>query len=95
MPQHSAQFSGADVLQERTRMSPASVDQYLTWRELAEFLTKHGFPISYSTLLKMGMPSRKDGPPAEGYWGNCCLYDPAKALAWAKRRFRTKWRPAA
>jgi hypothetical protein len=75
-------------------MSTASDDQYLTRRELAEFLTKHGFPISYSTLLKMGMPSRNDGPPAVGYWGNCCLYDPAKALAWARKRFRTNWRAA-
>ena len=76
-------------------MSTGSDEQYLTRRELAEFLTKHGFPISYSTCLNMAIPSPNDGPPAVGYWDNCCLYDPAKALAWAKRRFRTKWRPAA
>jgi hypothetical protein len=74
-------------------MSTAS--RYLTRRELAEFLSKRGFPISYSTLLKMGMPSRNDGPPAEGYWGNRCLFDSKKGLAWAKHRFRTNWRSTA
>jgi hypothetical protein len=68
---------------------------YLTRRELAEFLTKRGFPISYSTLLKLAMPSRNEGPPAVGFWGNRALYDPDQALTWAHGRFRTTWRPAA
>jgi hypothetical protein len=70
-------------------------DRYLTRRELAEFLTERGYPISYSTLLKLAMPSRNEGPPAAGFWGNKALYEPAKALAWAKRRFRTNWRSVA
>ena len=69
--------------------------RYLTRRELAGFLTEQGFPISYSTLLKLAMPSRNEGPPPAGYWGNRALYDADKALAWAKRRFRTIWRSAA
>lgn len=74
----------------------SSVDnRYLTRRDLAIFLTERGFPISYSTLLKLAMPSRAEGPPAVGFWGNRALYDPEKALAWAKKRFRTKWRVAA
>jgi hypothetical protein len=58
--------------------------RYLTRRELADFLTEEGFPISYSTLLKLGMPSRNEGPSPAGYWGNRALYDTEKALTWAK-----------
>lgn len=73
----------------------AQAERYLTRRELAEFLTQHGFPISYSTLLKMSMPSRNDGPPAVGYWGNHTLFNGDKALTWARRQFRTHWRSSA
>ena len=66
--------------------------RYLTRRELAEYLTQRGFKMSYSTLLRLAM---RNGPPPAGYWGNRALYDPEKALAWAKRRFRTSWRSAA
>jgi hypothetical protein len=65
---------------------------YLTRVELAEFLSRNGYPISASTLAKLAMPSRGDGPPHAGFWGNRALYDPDKALAWAKGRFRTEWR---
>jgi hypothetical protein len=68
---------------------------FLTRQELAEFLSSNGFPISASTLAKLAMPSRGEGPPHAGYWANRVLYDPEKALSWAKRRFRTNWRSAA
>lgn len=68
--------------------------EYLTRRELAAFLTEHGFPISKSTLDKLSMPAINEGPPAAGFWGNRALYDPDRALAWAKKRFRTNWREA-
>lgn len=71
---------------------PVSDSRYLTRRELAEFLTEHGFPISYSTLLKMAMLSRNEGPPPVGYWGNRALYDRERAIAWAQRQFRSSWR---
>jgi hypothetical protein len=71
-----------------------SIERYLTRGELAEYLTQHGLPISKSTLDKLAMPSRGEGPPHVGFWGNRVLYDPAKALAWAKRRFQTNWRSA-
>jgi hypothetical protein len=61
-------------------------EKLLTRRALAEFLTERGFPISYSTLKIMAMPSRGGGPPAEAAWGNRLLYDPNKALKWAKAR---------
>jgi hypothetical protein len=71
------------------------VERYLTRRELAGFLTEHGYPISKSTLDKLAMPSRGEGPPHAGFWGNRALYDPDKSLAWARRRFRSNWRSAA
>jgi hypothetical protein len=72
----------------------SNVDRYLTRRELAEYLTEHGFPIGRSTIDKLAMPSRgsNDGPPAAGFWGNRALYDPDTALAWARSRFRKNWR---
>jgi hypothetical protein len=66
--------------------------EYLTRAELAEFLTARGFPISRSTLNKLSMPSRGEGPPPAGFWSNKALYEPTKALDWAKSRFRKNWR---
>jgi hypothetical protein len=72
----------------------STVDRYLTRSELADYLTERGFPISRSTIDKLAMPSRgrDSAPPAAGFWGNRALYDPDKALAWAKSRFRKSWR---
>jgi hypothetical protein len=67
---------------------------YLTRAEVAEFLTSEGYPISVSTLSKLAMPSRGEGPPSAVFWGNRALYDPEKALGWAKKRFRSNWRRA-
>jgi hypothetical protein len=64
------------------------IKRYLTRRELVQFLNEHGFPISKSTLDKLAMPSGGEGPPAAGFWSNRALYEPSKALAWAKNRFR-------
>jgi hypothetical protein len=47
--------------------------EYLTRAELAEFLTARGFPISRSTLNKLSMPSRGEGPPPAGFWSNKAL----------------------
>jgi hypothetical protein len=68
---------------------------FLTRAELAEFLSSKGYPISVSTLAKLAMPSRGEGPPHAGFWGNRALYDPDKSLAWAQKRFRSNWRSAA
>jgi len=62
--------------------------EFLTRRQLVEFLRGRGFPLSLSTLAKMSMPSRAEGPPCAGVWGNRSLYDPTKALRWARSRFR-------
>ena len=76
-------------------LSSATSNRYLTRAEVAEFLTEHGFPISRSTLEKMAMASRGEGPPHVGFWRNRAFYDPDKALAWAKHRFHTNWRAKA
>jgi hypothetical protein len=62
--------------------------KFLTRRQLVTFLNEHGYPTSLSTLAKLSMPSRGEGPPCEGMWGNRSLYDPIKALEWAQARFR-------
>jgi hypothetical protein len=47
-----------------------AIERYLTRREAVELLQEHGYPISYSTLTKLSMPSRGEGPISEGCWGN-------------------------
>jgi len=69
-------------------------ERFLTRRQLVAFLNEQGFPISQSTLAKLSMPSRGEGPPPEGVWGNRQLYHPAKALRWAKSRFRSNTQAA-
>jgi hypothetical protein len=60
----------------------------LTRKQLAEFLSNEGYPISVAWLNRLAMPSIGGGPPAVGMWGRRPLYDPAAALAWAEARFR-------
>jgi hypothetical protein len=72
-----------------------TTEKYLTRRELAEFLTEHGFPITKSTLDKLCMPTCGEGPPHVGVWGHRTLYEPDKALAWARKRFRANRSAAA
>jgi hypothetical protein len=54
---------------------------------LSEFLISEGFPISKSSLQKLGMPSAGGaGPPREGFWGNLPAFRPSLALEWARSR---------
>jgi len=82
MQAHSAGVLGKEVhmLQESERL--------LTRREAVVFLNRHGFPISLSTIAKMSMPSRGEGPRAEGRWGGRDLYRPDRLLLWARARLR-------
>jgi hypothetical protein len=75
----------------------STFERFLTRREVAQFLTQHGYPIGKSTIDKLSMPSRgsDEGPPPAGFWGNKALYDPNSVLAWAKNRLRTNWRASA
>src|SRR5271166_3094852 len=52
-----------------------------TRRELAQFLTEHGYPIRINTLNRLCQPSVGQGPPPCGKWGSRDLYDDAMALA--------------
>jgi hypothetical protein len=63
-------------------------DILLTRRQLADFLTKAGFPISFSTLQKYCSPAINTGPPVAGYWGRLPMHNPQAALAWARSRLR-------
>jgi hypothetical protein len=60
----------------------------LTRPQLAEFLSERGYPISYSTLEKLCIPSAGKGPPDCGKWGKRPLYCPDEAIAWAEARLR-------
>jgi hypothetical protein len=57
-----------------------------TRRELALFLTEHGYPISVNTLNRLCQPSVAQGPPVAGRWGSRDLYDDATLLEWAEER---------
>jgi hypothetical protein len=62
-----------------------------TRREIAEYLSENGYPISLNTLNRLS--ARDQGPPAAGVWRGQFLYDPNTALAWARDRFRTSELP--
>jgi hypothetical protein len=59
-----------------------------TRAELAEYLTDEGYPTSKSTLDKLCMPSRDEGPPVLGFWGNRAIHDFDQGLAWAREKFQ-------
>ena len=61
---------------------------WLTRRQLAEFLTKNGYPISYQTLTRLCMTSDYQGPPTAGRWGKLCMHDEDLAMQWARNRFQ-------
>ena len=56
----------------------------LGWRNLAEFLTKEGFPISKLTLAKYSTMGK--GPPSHGSWSKRNTFLPSEVLAWAHAR---------
>jgi hypothetical protein len=61
----------------------------LTRREAAQFLTSHGFRISYATLAKLCSPAISEGPVSCGRWGRDSLYVPSDLLAWAQNRLQS------
>lgn len=63
-------------------MSCAS-DARMTRREVAEYLSREGFPIRPTTLAKLA--SIGGGPPFAKF-GKRVTYDSAMALAWAESR---------
>jgi hypothetical protein len=59
-----------------------------TREQLVVLLRDRGYPISLSTLHKMCMRTRNQGPKPVAYWGKRPLYDPDEAIAWAESRLR-------
>ena len=47
-----------------TTNKQSSEEKLLTRRQLAAFLTEHGFPTGHSTLAKYCSPAINTGPPA-------------------------------
>jgi hypothetical protein len=64
--------------------------QFVTRAQLAEQLTKNGFPIKLAYLN--WLENQRSGPPVAHYWGQRPIYDVEQALAWARNR-TTKRRP--
>jgi len=58
------------------------------YREVADFLTAAGYPISKSTISKYCSPAINIGPPVEGYWGKLATFRPSRTLAWARARLK-------
>jgi hypothetical protein len=69
-------------------MEKAPDERLLTRRQIGEFLSANGFPISHSTLSKYCSPAINIGPPAECWWGKLPMYRPSRALEWARSRLR-------
>jgi hypothetical protein len=61
----------------------------LTRRELARYLTANGYPTSFATLNRLCAPSCGAGPPTAGVWAGQAYYEPVRAIAWARSRFRS------
>jgi hypothetical protein len=61
----------------------------VTRRELVPIFHENGYPISFSRLNKLSMPSCGEGPPVDGWWGRLAIYDPHRALRWARERYRS------
>ena len=86
-----AGLTGASDLEEAA-MSIGSTgfsddEKLLTRRQLAEYLTNEaGYPIAFSQLQKLCMPSRGEGPPIECWFNGRPLYRPSRGLAWARAR---------
>ena len=60
--------------------------EFLTRRQLVEYLTNLGLPIGKGQLDKIIW--RGEGPPAAGRWGNRDVFRPDVALDWALKRLQ-------
>jgi hypothetical protein len=69
---------------------PTPNREYLTRRELVEYLDKNGYPLSLHSLNRLCAPLHDEGPPLAGVWAGKAFYDPGCALAWARSRFGSK-----
>jgi hypothetical protein len=65
---------------------PEAPKPLLTRKELVQHINDNGIPLGLSTLDKLCMPSRYEGPEVEAWLGQRPLYDPERGLEWAKGR---------
>jgi hypothetical protein len=63
------------------------ISELLTRRPLVGYLGERGYRISLHRLNYLC--ARGEGPPHAGIWSGQYQYDPVRALAWARSRFRT------
>ena len=47
---------------------PGPAEKFLTRHQVVDVLNAHGFPMTFSTLSKLCMPSRNEGLPCVGRW---------------------------
>lgn len=66
--------------------APLTPKPLLTREELRQYINDNGIPLGSSTLDKLCMPSRNEGPEVECFWGNRPLYNPERGLEWARSR---------
>jgi hypothetical protein len=73
-------------------MSGTATRKYVTRRQFVEHANAQGIPLTYSTLNKLMMPSRNEGPrdAVLGIFGNREILDLDKALRWARNRIQPK-----
>jgi hypothetical protein len=67
-------------------VASSTSETMLTLEQLAEFLTRAGFPITKRYLAQLSVPSVNAGPPCSCKWGTRKLFRPSEALVWAKNR---------
>jgi hypothetical protein len=60
----------------------------MTRRQLVEHLNDNGIPITLRSLNQRCAPARAEGPEPEAFWGRIALYNPEKALQWARALLR-------
>jgi len=74
---------------------PEAPKPLLTRKELHQHIVDNGIPLGLSTLDKLAMPSRGEGPPVEAWLGPRPLYHPERGLEWARSRLSKTRKPSA
>jgi hypothetical protein len=85
LPGISGILKKVTVMPDPVTASPAP-KPLLTREELRQYINDQGIPLGASTLDKLCMPSRNEGPEVEAWWGGRPLYSPERGPEWAKGR---------
>jgi hypothetical protein len=65
-------------------------DAYYTTKQAADFLTDHGFPITWRYLNKLCAPGDGQGPKPDRRFGGRNLYLGSSLLTWAEERSKAE-----